>query len=37
MTQKEEVKNFLHSCKEGVIDIGKVFLEGGDYQESKSG
>ena len=31
MTQKEEVKNFLHSWKEGVIDIGKVFLEGGDY------
>ena len=32
MTQKEEVQNFLHSWKEGVIDIGKVFLEGGDYQ-----
>ena len=32
MTQKKEVQNFLHSWKEGVIDIGKVFLEGGDYQ-----
>ena len=32
MTPKEEVQNFLHSWKEGVIDIGKVFLEGGDYQ-----
>ena len=31
MSQKKEVQNFLHSWKEGVIDIGKVFLEGGDY------
>ena len=32
MNQREQVKSFLYSWKEGVINIGKVFLEGGDYQ-----
>ena len=27
----EEVKSFLNSWKEGVIEIGRVFLDGGDY------
>ena len=34
MSQKEKVKTFLHSWREGVIGIGKVFTANGDYQSS---
>ena len=34
MSQKEKVKTFLHSWREGVIGIGKVFTAKGDYQSS---
>ena len=34
MSQKEKVKTFLHSWREGVIGIGKVFTTKGDYQSS---
>ena len=34
MSQQEKVKTFLHSWREGVIGIGKVFTAKGDYQSS---
>ena len=33
----EEVKSFLNSWKEGVIEIGRVFLDGGDYHSCAVG
>ena len=33
----EEVKSFLNSWKEGVIEIGRVFLDGGDYHSCAEG
>ena len=32
MSQREKIADFLNSWREGVIEIGKVFLDGGDYQ-----
>ena len=29
----DQIKNFLNSWKDGVIEIGRVYLEGGDYQK----
>lgn len=29
----DKIKQFLYSWKDGVIEIGKVFLEGGDYKK----
>ena len=28
----DQIKNFLNSWKDGVIEIGRVYLEGGDYE-----
>jgi len=30
----DQIKNFLTSWKDGVIEIGRVYLEGGDYEKS---
>ena len=29
----DQIKNFLNSWKDGVIEIGRVYLEGGDYEK----
>ena len=29
----DQIKNFLNSWKDGVIEIGRVYLEEGDYQK----
>ena len=29
----DQIKNFLNSWKDGVLEIGRVYLEGGDYQK----
>ena len=29
----DRIKNFLTSWKDGVIEIGRVYLEGGDYEK----
>ena len=29
----DQIKNFLNSWKNGVIEIGRVYLEGGDYEK----
>ena len=33
----EKVKSFLNSWKEGVIEIGRVFLDGDDYHSCAEG
>ena len=30
----DKIKQFLNSWKDGVIEIGKVFIDGGDYKKS---
>ena len=30
----DKIKQFLNSWKDGVIEIGKVFVDGGDYKQS---
>ena len=29
----DQIKNFLNSRQDGVLEIGRVYLEGGDYQK----
>ncbi len=28
-----QIEHFLNSWKEGVIEIGRVYLDGGDYEK----
>ena len=34
MIESKKINDFLNSWKDGIIRIGKVYLENGDYKES---